>query len=84
MAGSKGPVAEPLRQNGLVVRGSVAVKAGRKAHEAKRADSKRPVVEEASSRCPRCLNRRLCKYGYGLVSPASTDLREDLYKRQIW
>ena len=62
----------------------VAERASSRAYEAERADSKRPVAEMAGSRRPRCLNRGLCKYDYGYVSPASTDLREDLYKRQVW
>lgn len=54
------------------------------AHGTERADIKRPLAEIANSRRLYYFKRRLYKYEYGYVLPASTDLRENLYKRQIW
>ena len=47
----------------------------------KKASSKAHVKEKAGSGCPRCLNKGLCKYDCGYVSPASSNLRKDLQKR---
>ena len=58
--------------------------AGSSTHKAEKADNKRPVAEIAGSRRLHYLNKGLCKYDYGYVSSALIDLREDLYKQQVW
>lgn len=62
---------------------AIKKKTGKKAHKTEKADTKRPIVEKASSRRFRYLNRGFCKYDCKHVLPVSTGLRKNLCKWQI-
>lgn len=62
----------------------VAKKIRSRVHETERANNKNPITEMVSSRRFYCLNKGLCKYNYRYISPALIDLRENLYKWQVW
>lgn len=47
-------------------------------------NNKKLIVKKTSSKCPHFFNRKFYKYYYRYILLTSTNLRKNLYKRQIW